>query len=172
MAGVTYTATLQGAEQVMRRFARIENATRKKIVRTAVREGLRPQLARAKATTLFKDRTRRLRRSLGISVRKGRQREQILGRVLTRKGGRHGIPLEFGHRIAVNQRTMLPERGYVLRRRDGRPKRADQSYGVSFGFVEPRPFLQEAFRATVSVAERRFTERFVSDVYREAAANG
>lgn len=168
MAGVTITAKLQGVEATQRKFAALAGKARDVIARRTVRAGLKPQLARAKASTAYVQRTGRLKKSLGLSVRKGRERGQIWGRVLTRKGGRHGIPLQFGHRIAVDQRTGRSAKNVVLRRRDGRRKKDDQKYGISAGRVAPRPFLSEAFHASRGAAEKAATAEFVIATYEVA----
>lgn len=168
MAGLTITADLRGAEGTQRKFASLAAKARDVIARRTVRAGLKPQLARAKASTAYVQRTGRLKKSLGVSVRKGRERGQIWGRVLTRKGGRHGIPLEFGHRIAVDQTTGRGAKDVVLRRRDRRPKKATQRYGVSGGRVAPRPFLRESFHASKGAAEKAATTEFVIATYEVA----
>jgi hypothetical protein len=168
MAGLTITADLRGVEATQRKFSALAGKAQGVIARRTVRAGLRPQLARAKASTAYVQRTGRLKKSLGVSVRKGRERGQIWGRVLTRKGGRHGIPLEFGHRIAVDQATGRSEKNVVLRRRDRRPKKTTQRYGVSGGRVVPRPFLCEAFHASKGAAEKASQSEFVIATYEVA----
>lgn len=165
MAGLVITADLRGVEGTQRKFAALAGKAQNVIARRTVRAGLNPQLARAKASTAYVQRTGKLKKSLGVSVRKGRERGQIWGRVLTRKGGRHGIPLEFGHRIAVEASTGRSAKNVVLRRRDKRPKKESQRYGVSGGRVAPRPFLREAFHASKGAAEKTAQAEFVRATY-------
>lgn len=179
MAGVTYSANITGAEAASRKFGRLDRAAQTTIARRAVRAGLKPQLRRAKSTTQFADQTGSLRRSLTTSVRRGRQRGTTVGRVKTsdsKKAGVRrfrftGVPLEYGHRIAVSESTRKTEAKHVLDRigKDRRQRRSDQFRAVSAGFVQPRPFMRDAFRSSVGDAERQFTAEFVASVNREVA---
>jgi hypothetical protein len=181
MSGIQVSAKLTGADAAIRKFATLEKKIANKITKDATRQGLTPFLKGVRNTTKFKDKSGGLRKSFAKSVRSGRGKDKgsIVGKVKSRVTGRwntqHGPPwiLEHGHRIAVGKSGMS-EKNVVLKRigKDRRAKKLDQRYGTSGGFVSGRFYGRDAFTRTNGQAKATFTSRWVSDVMREASANG
>lgn len=174
MSGIVISATLQGHEATLRKFRSLDGAVSGDVTKRATRKGVTVQRRGAKQTTRFRDRTGRLRRAIGLSVRQKKRQGLTIGRVLVRtKGGAfYANPVEFGHRIAVSRRSGVAEKGHVFFR-DRRGKSRKRKFGhveaVSGGTVAPRNYMRDAFAATVGSAEAEFTREFVAGVNREVA---
>jgi hypothetical protein len=178
MAGLTITADLRGVEATQRKFSALSRSVRKDVARKSVRAGLKQQLRAAKSSTILRDKSGNLRKSLTTSVRTKRGGDEVIGAVRARKPRKAksqfywtGLPLEFGHRIAVSRIGGASKKNYVLDRvgQDRRKRRSNQSVAVSAGFVEPRPFMRRSFLASMEAARAAFTSEFTRSVSNEVA---
>jgi hypothetical protein len=161
-------------EDVLRRLARVEPAIERKVLPSACRAGAAPQAKAAKRilrgmiSNYSKPRSGMLAKSLRVRAGKRTHRGVVTAIVMagrkdvgiykgkTNKPSKYQHLVELGHRIVVRQSGGKTERGFVLKRADGRE--IGGSLGRHAGNVPPRPFLNRAFEQTKYLAVAAFTK--------------
>ena len=178
-----------GIPQAIANFERLKFAVQNRVNRKSCRAGIAPMRSRARASSLFRDRTGLLRRSLFVIDKTERSTGGSKALLMPRRGvegtyrGKKVVPknyahvVEMGHRTAVHPGTLRTTTDWVLVRKGktifqiGRGKMLGIQHPRK-PFVEARPFMNRAFNLSVFSSINLFEKKFELEVMREVAVFG